>query len=80
MSFTIDDIASAGERRLAQLDAISQNLANASTPAYKSLHLDFAMISAAASPESDAPVYESRLTVDHSQGQLVKTGNPSISP
>jgi flagellar basal-body rod protein FlgF len=76
MPLTISDLAAAGEAKLAQLDAISHNLANVGTPGYKARRLSFTPVTL---PEpavtGETVAFTPQLTVDHRQGQLEKTGN-----
>ena len=52
MSYDINDVAIAGARKLTQLDFVANNVANASTPGFKSEHLYYAMKGRAAQENS----------------------------
>jgi flagellar basal-body rod protein FlgF len=85
MAFDVSNIASAGERSILQLDAVANNLANSSTPGFKSEQVFYGIMKEATQQEignsnPSAPPslqYNSqpRKIVDLSQGVLMKTGN-----
>ncbi|OPY85175.1 MAG: Flagellar basal-body rod protein FlgG [Smithella sp. PtaU1.Bin162] len=80
MNFHITDIAHAGDRVVTRLDLAANNLANVSTPGFKSEHLFYAT-AAINDQEKDKRNtvntlnFQETKRIDFSQGQLGKTGN-----
>lgn len=80
MNFNITDIAHAGDRVVTRLDLAANNLANVSTPGFKSEHLFYAT-AAINDQEKDKRNtvntlnFQETKRIDFSQGQLGKTGN-----
>ncbi len=73
MSFGIVELANAGNLNLAQLDAVSHNLANIGTPGFKAEYL----YQRERIVEKPGPAGEkASLFVDHRQGVVQKTDNP----
>ncbi|WP_172200431.1 flagellar hook-basal body protein [Niveibacterium sp. COAC-50] len=62
----------------AQLDAVAQNLANANTPGYKRIGVDFGALMAPspAASNEDAPRPAAPWRIDLTTGELRATGNP----
>ena len=75
MRYDINDIAIAGARKLTQLDFVANNMANASTPGFKSEHLYYAMKGKAAQENSRVDLGTTATTIDFAQGTLNRTGN-----
>ncbi len=76
MSFGIYDLVDASTRKINQLDAVTNNLANASTPGYKAEHLYFAMKNEGEPlPGGQAPSYLPIMAINYSPGVMQKTGN-----
>ena len=75
MSYDINDVAIAGARKLTQLDFVANNVANASTPGFKSEHLYYAMKGKAAQENSRVDLGPTTTTIDFAQGTLNRTGN-----
>lgn len=76
MIYGIYDLVDVSTRKISQLDAVTNNIANASTPGFKAEHLHFAMkddrgVLADGQTSSYAPI----MMVDFSQGGIQKTGN-----
>jgi flagellar basal-body rod protein FlgF len=79
MEHAIHSTASGALSALRRLDAISNNLANASTPGFKAqLVVQQAAATAQSRPHPGLPnpINRSSLQTDFSQGQLESTGNP----
>lgn len=76
MAYDISQIASAMDHKIVQLDHISNNLANAVTPGFKSQHLFFLEPLAEGNAPSEAGVAPSGLIVDFAAGLSQKTDNP----
>jgi flagellar basal body rod protein FlgG len=75
----IHSTASGALSALRRLDAIANNLANASTPGFKAqLLVQQAAQAGRAQPSASLPhpINRSRLQTDFTQGQLTKTGEP----
>lgn len=64
--------------RLAQLDSVADNLANAQTPGFKAVRPSFEAFLAKADSRDSARVYPAAVStnVDLSPGAMVQTGNP----
>ncbi|MFZ5444140.1 MAG: flagellar hook basal-body protein [Myxococcota bacterium] len=64
--------------RMAQLDSISDNLANAQTPGFKAVRPSFEAFLAKADPHEPSRIYPAAVAtrVDLSPGAVVQTGNP----
>jgi len=75
MRYDVNDIAIAGARKLTQLDFVANNVANASTPGFKSEHLYYAMKGKAAQENSDVDLGQTATKIDFAQGTLNRTGN-----
>ena len=75
MRFDVTDVALAGARKLTQLDFVANNLANASTPGFKSEHLYYAMTGRAAQEGASVDLGPTSTKLDLSQGTLNITGN-----
>ncbi|UFS72402.1 flagellar basal-body rod protein FlgF [Geomonas sp. RF6] len=59
-----------------RLEVLSNNLANANTPAYKADQLNFESVLAGVKSSSESPVFASeQFSTDYSQGSLQKSGN-----
>jgi flagellar basal-body rod protein FlgG len=76
MSYTVLDIAGVAAVKVNQLDLVSNNIANASTPGYKTEHMLASVGDNVSDPTNDqAPQVSASVYVDFSQGVLEKTGN-----
>ena len=76
MSYGIYDLVNASTRRISQLDAVTNNLANAGTPGFKAEHLHFAMQDRKeASADGQSTSYVPSMMMDYSPGGVQKTGN-----
>ncbi len=76
MSYGIYDLVEAGTRKISQLDVVTNNIANASTPGFKAAHLLFPMKNEGPlSPGEQAPSYVPIMAVNYSPGGMQKTGN-----
>ncbi|MFO7569588.1 MAG: flagellar basal-body rod protein FlgF [Smithellaceae bacterium] len=75
MRFDVTDVAMAGARKLTQLDFVANNLANASTPGFKSEHLYYAMTGKKAQEGAMMDLAPTSTRMDLSQGTLSLTGN-----
>jgi flagellar basal-body rod protein FlgF len=75
MLYDVNDVGIAGARKLTQLDFVANNVANASTPGFKSEHLYYAMKGKAAQENSRVDLGPTSTTIDYAQGTLNKTGN-----
>ncbi|MDQ5988365.1 MAG: Flagellar basal-body rod protein FlgG [Syntrophus sp. SKADARSKE-3] len=76
MAYDVTDVGRLCVRNIAQLDHVANNIANATTPGFKTEHLHY-FISQTPKPGSDLPPEHSpQLAIDHSQGAIQKTGNP----
>ncbi len=75
MLYDVNDVAIAGARKLTQLDFVANNVANSSTPGFKSEHLYYAMKGRAAQENSLVDLGQTATTIDFSQGTLNRTGN-----
>jgi flagellar basal-body rod protein FlgF len=73
MPYDISDVASAMDQKIVQLDYMTNNLANATTPGYKAIHLHALenMKEGATEPQPANSAY-----VDFSKGMPQSTGNP----
>ena len=76
MSYSIYDLVDVSTRKISQLDAVTNNIANAGTPGFKAEHLHFAMkddkgVLADGQTSSYVPI----MMVNFSQGGIQKTGN-----
>ena len=77
MSYTISDIAGAASVKLNQLDLVSNNIANATTPGYKTEHMMASVGDNVSDPtDNQVPRISASVYVDFSQGGLEETGNP----
>lgn len=75
MSYTINDIAGAAAIKVSQLDLVSNNIANAATPGYKTEHMLASVGDNVTDPTNDqVPQVSTTVYVDFSQGALEKTG------
>ena len=75
MRYDVNDVAIAGARKLTQLDFVANNVANVSTPGFKSEHLYYAMKGKAAQENSRVDLGTTATTIDFAQGTLNRTGN-----
>lgn len=83
MSYDISEVANSGPRAMMQLDVAAHNLANVSTPGFKSEHLYYAIKEINAQgkgdnntvPSAAALTFQGTKVMDLSQGLLEKTGN-----
>lgn len=76
MSYGIYDLVQVSTRKISQLDAVTNNIANAGTPGFKAEHLHFAMQDRKeASADGQSTSYVPSLMVDYSPGGMEKTGN-----
>lgn len=76
MSYTINDIAGVAAVKINQLDLVSNNIANAATPGYKTEHMLASVGDNVTDPTNDqVPQVNTTVYVDFSQGVLEKTGN-----
>jgi flagellar basal-body rod protein FlgF len=75
MRYDVNDVAIAGARKLTQLDFVANNVANASTPGFKSEHLYYAMKGRAAQENSRVDLGPTSTKIDFAQGTLNRTGN-----
>ncbi len=75
MLYDVNDVGIAGARKLTQLDFVANNVANASTPGFKSEHLYYAIKGKAAQENSRVDLGPTTTTIDYAQGTLNKTGN-----
>jgi flagellar basal-body rod protein FlgF len=75
MRYDVNDVAIAGARKLIQLDFVANNVANVSTPGFKSEHLYYAMKGKAAQENSRIDLGPTTTKIDFAQGTLNRTGN-----
>jgi len=76
MSYGIYDLVNVSTRKISQLDAVTNNIANASTPGFKAEHLHFVMQDRKeASADGQSTSYVPSMMVDYSPGGMQKTGN-----
>jgi flagellar basal-body rod protein FlgG len=75
MGYGVIDVAKAGSERITQLDTISNNLANASTPGFKVENFYPGAPDKIAAKGGPIPV-ESSAIMDYSPGLFRETGNP----
>jgi len=76
MSYTINDIAGVASVKVNQLDLVSNNIANATTPGYKTEHMTASFGDNVSDPTNiDVPQISTSAYVDFSQGVIEKTGN-----
>lgn len=80
MSFYISDISEAAERVMTRLDLAANNIANVSTPGFKSEHLFYAMKALKEQKQEQGNSvntlnFQETKRTDFSQGQLTKTGS-----
>lgn len=76
MSYNIYDLVDASVRTMNQLDTVTNNIANASTPGFKAVHLNFSIQDGkGASADGQTSSYLPIMMVDYSQGGMQKTGN-----
>ena len=76
MSYTINDIAGVAAVKVTQLDLVSNNIANAATPGYKTEHMLASVGGNVSDPTNDqTPQVNSSVYIDFSPGLLEKTGN-----
>ncbi len=77
MPYTINDIAGIAAVKVNQLDLVANNVANVSTPGYKTEHMKASFGDNLPDPTGDGvPRISASVYVDFSQGVLEKTGNP----
>ena len=77
MSYAVTDIAAAASVKADQLDIISNNIANAMTPGYKTEHMRASVGDNLPDPTVEqTPQVISSVYVDFSQGVFQRTGNP----
>jgi len=76
MSYTINDIAGVASVKVNQLDLVSNNIANAATPGYKTEHMKASFGDNVSDPTDDqTPQITASVYVDFSQGVMERTGN-----
>jgi flagellar basal-body rod protein FlgF len=75
MLYDVSDVARAGARKLAQLDYVTNNIANASTSGFKAEHLYYAMKGRQAQEGALTDLGPTVSKMDFSQGTLRVTGN-----
>ena len=76
MSYAVTDIAAAASVKVDQLDIISNNIANAMTPGYKTEHIRASVGDNLPDPTVEyTPQVTSSVYIDFSQGVLQRTGN-----
>jgi flagellar basal-body rod protein FlgF len=75
MRYDVNYVGIAGARKLTQLDFVANNVANASTPGFKSEHLYYAMKGKAAQENSRIDLGPTATSIDFAQGTLNRTGN-----
>ena len=76
MSYTINDIAGVAAVKVTQLDLVSNNIANAATPGYKTEHMLASVGDNVSDPTNDqTPQVNASVYIDFTQGLLEKTGN-----
>jgi len=76
MSYTINDIAGVASVKVNQLDLVSNNIANAGTPGYKTEHIKASVGGNISDPTNDqTPQIAASVYVDFSQGVMERTGN-----
>lgn len=76
MSYTINDIAGVATVKVNQLDLVSNNIANAATPGYKTEHMKASVGDNVTDPTNDqTPQINASVYIDFSQGALEVTGN-----
>ena len=76
MSYTILDIAGVAAVKVNQLDLVSNNIANAATPGYKTEHMMASVGDNVADPTNDqVPEVTTAVYIDFTQGVLERTGN-----
>lgn len=76
ISYRIADVGKACARTMAKLDCVSNNIANVSTPGFKSEFLNFVMKESGSASSEMAPSYAEFLARDYSQGTIQRTDNP----
>jgi len=76
MTYRIADVGNACVRKMAKLDCSANNIANVSTPGFKSEFLNFLMKDSGNASSDMAPSYTESLVRDYSQGTLQRTDNP----
>jgi flagellar basal-body rod protein FlgG len=76
MPYTLLDIAGVASVKVNQLDLVSNNIANASTPGYKAEHMTASVGDNLPDPVSGwTPRVRASVYIDFSQGVLERTGN-----
>ena len=75
MRYDVNDVGIAGARKLTQLDFVSNNVANASTPGFKAEHLYYALKGKPAQENARIDLGPTVTAIDYAQGTLNKTGN-----
>ena len=77
MSYAVTDIAAAASIKIDQLDIISNNIANAMTPGYKTEHIRASVGDNLPDPTvAQIPRITSSAYIDFTQGILQRTGDP----
>jgi flagellar basal-body rod protein FlgF len=76
MMYGVNTAVSAAVKKLSQLDYITHNLSNASTPGFKNERLLFVRKSDTDTMAEDSFSHDPVVIIDHSQGTVEKTGSP----
>ena len=76
MIYGVNTAVSACVKRIAQLDYVTNNLANVNTPGFKAERLSFVRKADVPELEENAFSHTPSVVTDHSRGTLQKTGNP----
>jgi len=76
MMYGVNTAVSAAVKKLSQLDYVTHNLANASTPGFKNERLLFVRKSGSDTMAEDSFSHDPVVVIDHSQGTVEKTGSP----
>jgi flagellar basal-body rod protein FlgF len=76
MMYGVNTAVSAAVKKLSQLDYVTHNLANASTPGFKNERLLFVRRSGTDAMAEDSFSHDPVVVIDHSQGTVEKTGSP----
>ena len=76
MAYDIPEVAAAMDRKILQLDTMTNNLANAGTPGFKAEHLHFLKTLAEGNNATANPQSSNSILVDFAQGLSQRTDNP----
>ena len=76
MAYDIPEVAAAMDRKILQLDYMTNNLANAGTPGFKAEHFHVLRTPEEENIASANPQSSNNIFVDFAQGMSQKTDNP----